>query len=50
MKSLKQLELWLISEINNFKLDNYNEYTRSWSKGFLKGLKYVLEKIKNINT
>ena len=48
MKSLEQLEFWLISEIYNFKIDNYNEYTRTWSKGYLKGLKYVLEKIKNI--
>ncbi|MFA7157124.1 MAG: hypothetical protein WC123_05475 [Bacilli bacterium] len=48
MKSLKQLEFWLISEIYNFKINNHNEYTRIWSKGYLKGLKYVLEKIKNI--
>lgn len=41
---IKDLE----DEISKIEIDRHNEFTKDWSKGFLKGSLFILEKIRNM--
>lgn len=38
----------LIEHRKDLSIDNYNEYTRSWSKGFIKGYDEAIRQISNM--
>lgn len=45
IKKLKQI---LEYQRNTFELENHNEYTRSWSKGYFRALNNILLLIKKL--
>ena len=49
LHTLIKLIKWLHVQILENKIDDYNEYTRSWSKGRIYGWKEVMDKINEFN-